>query len=1116
LLCLDITVSAGTVTFATGTSPTLAISGSMSLLAGTLWNSTGGITFTATTTGKTITTNGVSISATVTFNGVGGGWTLGSALTTTTSLTVTAGTFSTSASNYSVSCSFFSSSNTNTRTITLNGSTITCSLNSTAAISLTTITNLTFNAGTSQINLSGGTAGIASGGLTFYNVSFTSTNRAITQITGANTFTNLSFTGRAGVGVCTILIGASQIINGALTLSAGASASCRHYLSSSIFTATRTITVNGSVSLTDVDIQDIVAAGTAGTWTGTRLGDCKGNTNITFPAAKTVYFRGTGSVDWGATGTGSWSATSGGVFDATQFPLAQDTAVFPAALYPASGATITINANYNIGTIDMSLRTANTMTLATSTNTLAIYGNWINGTQTTLSGTGTLTFAGRVTQQITSAGKTFTQTITIDSPGGTVQIQDAFTTGSAVTTTFNRGTLSLQSFTYSTGIFSSSGTVTRVIAFSTGNITLTGNAATIWNCGTLTNFSYTGTSDVQATYSGATGTRTIIHGSTGGTAANAVNVTVTAGSDTISFGASIITLNNLTYNNTFTGTGSLFVNIYGNLTLSTGGTIASSAVASPIFKSTSGTKTITTNGRTIDRPIQFDGVGGTWALQDALTVGSTSTSIFTLTNGTLDLNGQTLTTGSAATSGFITSTGTKNLTFNGGTLAIPSSGATAFNNVAPTGFTTTAGTGTGTITMTSASAKTFVGGGSTFNCTLNQGGAGALTITGANTFTNIANTTQPATVTFPSSVTNTFTSFSLSGTAGNLITINSSTAGTRATVSDASGTVSVSYCSIIDSAATGGATWNAFTSNGNVDAGNNTGWNFSGGGTVYNSSVTETATGTDEISAVPLYLSLISESATSTDFITVEASIFNAPVSETSTATDAVTTTLTLNADLSETANGTDSISAVPNYLSAVLEAATSTDTVDAPNSIYNPSIAETPTSSDATIGYVRFLSTIEETSTSTDLISSLRLVFVNVSETTSTSDATSAVQLFSAIISEIPTAQDIATVAPSIFNAPVVELVTGTDSPVGNATFPLAIVETISVSDSIFARFLWEPIPDEASTWTRVDDLNPGPWTASDNGSGVWQNVNGATQSWVDIDDPTQQVWTRISPWTE
>jgi len=56
--------------------------------------------------------------------------------------------------------------------------------------------------------------------------------------------------------------------------------------------------------------------------------------------------------------------------------------------------------------------------------------------------------------------------------------------------------------------------------------------------------------------------------------------------------------------------------------------------------------------------------------------------------------------------------------------------------------------------------------------------------------------------------------------------LNSSSAGSQATLSDSSGTNSVSFVSIKDINATGGATWNAFVTNGNVDDGNNTGWDF--------------------------------------------------------------------------------------------------------------------------------------------------------------------------------------------------------------------------------------------------------------------------------------------------
>jgi hypothetical protein len=83
--------------------------------------------------------------------------------------------------------------------------------------------------------------------------------------------------------------------------------------------------------------------------------------------------------------------------------------------------------------------------------------------------------------------------------------------------------------------------------------------------------------------------------------------------------------------------------------------------------------------------------------------------------------------------------------------------------------------------MTSTSAKTFAGGGLTYY-KLNQGGTGTLTLTGANTFFDMTNTVQPCTITFPASTTTSFSNFNVDGTAGNLVSLRSSTTGTRYTL----------------------------------------------------------------------------------------------------------------------------------------------------------------------------------------------------------------------------------------------------------------------------------------------------------------------------------------------
>ncbi len=215
LACLDITVSAGTVTFAQGASPTLNVRGSMDLLAGTVWSAIP-ITFTATTTGKTVTTNGVALNVIVTFDGAGGEWTLGSAINTVNSnLVITRGTFN--SGNYSITTAGLGSNFSTVRAINLGSSTVT--INGGFGLFFNTQTNLTFNAGTSQINFFGSTVSPQiQTGVTFYNVAFTNTTAAgIKNIIGANTFNNLSVTGPATAGIVTVTFATQQTINGTLS-----------------------------------------------------------------------------------------------------------------------------------------------------------------------------------------------------------------------------------------------------------------------------------------------------------------------------------------------------------------------------------------------------------------------------------------------------------------------------------------------------------------------------------------------------------------------------------------------------------------------------------------------------------------------------------------------------------------------------------------------------------------------------------------------------------------------------------------------------------------------------------------------------------------------------------
>lgn len=965
----------------------------------------------ATSTGKTITTNGVAFTN-ISFRCIttSGEWTLGSALTAST-LIMQAGTFITS--NYNMTIAGISKSSATTAALTLGSSAV--SLSNTNAVSITAA-NLTLNAGTSTITCSATSPAFTGGGLTYYNVTFSSAASGTTTINDNNTFNNLTQTSRSATGVRVFTLGAAQTVSGTLTLGAANTAVRRILVQSSVTGTRRTITLNGTLAtLADVDFRDIGAAGTVATpWTGTRLGNGLNNNNITFDAPKTVYWNLSGTRLWSDTG---WATTNNGVPAANNFPLAQDTAVFTEA---GAAGTIDINFGWYVGELQMADGVSNrttAFTLIFTSTGINFYKNVTFFSNLISSGTGTIGFRGQGTTQVfTSAGVSLTCNVTVDSVSGTLQLADNLTsTGTAFTLTSGTLDLSSGNRTLTCVTFSSSNSNTRSISFGTGNITVTGNAATIFTTATATGFTVTGTPVVNATYSGSTGTRGISFGNAG--EANAISVNVTAGTDQVNLVTTGGSFKNIDFTG-FSGTMAFSnsINIFGNFTLSTGMTV-SSGTQTPGFLATSGTQQITTNGKTIDYNLSVNAPGATVRLQDNLTLGSTRT--FQLLAGTLDLSsgnrtlsaglfsssnssntrsiafgtGQITVTGNNTTvfdiatstgftytgtskieftyagavgtrnirggepgtggtesnslnylisagsdivamgtnarqyrdinltgfsgtfsnaqrtlygsltisSGttvgagvevttFAATSGTQNITSNGKTLDFPiivnAPGATvqlqdalalgstrtltltagtlnANNQNCTTGLFASSNTnvrtltmgsgtwtiqgagtawdaststnltvngGTSTITMTSASAKTFAGGNKAYYI-LNQGGAGALTITGSNTFTTLSTAVLPTTITFTAGTTQSVGNFNLSGTSGNLVTINSTSSGSQFNLYKISGSKAlVSYMLITDSAATPSNIWFSPTSQGNVNGGNNTGWNFNRSG----------------------------------------------------------------------------------------------------------------------------------------------------------------------------------------------------------------------------------------------------------------------------------------------
>ena len=541
-VCASVTVGApatGAVTVAG--SAAWSIYGSMTLAATNVTRTfTSALTFAATTTGFTITTNGVALASAITLNGAGGGWTLGSALTNTGAFTLTQGAFDTANFNLTASGNFVSTGAL-TRSLTLGSSSITCLLwNALGA------TNLTVNAGTSTITVTAAAGQFTGGGLTYYNVFKAQNGFAINDAN--NTFNALTNNNVTASGTFFCQFGGNQTI-GTLTINGGSDTTRRTSIQTTVaLIGTQvTLTVTSFVTNGFIDFRDINLAGAASPITVSTGGDCGNNTNITLATPKTVYWSLVGGGNWcQAT---AWATTSGGTPALTNLPLPQDTAIID-DVGLTSGNTITVGQNNpNLGNVDSSTRTL-PMTLAWVANAPSIYGDLtLSSAVATTATTGSLTFSGyNKTQTITSATVSFANAFTVNNPTVTVTLADNLTTTSATAFSILSGTLNLNGKTLTSSLFSSTGALTRNITFASGTITVSG--ATFTASGTNLTTSGSGTISMTRASSktfagGGFSYPTLNQGGAGAlviTGANTfANITNTVQPSTITFPASTTT-----------------------------------------------------------------------------------------------------------------------------------------------------------------------------------------------------------------------------------------------------------------------------------------------------------------------------------------------------------------------------------------------------------------------------------------------------------------------------------------------------------------------------------------------------------------------------------------------
>ena len=786
-------------------------------------------TLTVTMVGTgTITSNGKTIAAlTIT----AGTTTLGDTLTTITTATTTLTSGTLNLNGFDLTTGIFASGGSVTRSITFGANNI--------ILAHTTAAQTVLNMATASNFTCTGTGGFTSDAsvtrtYVFGTTGGTSANSPNLSLTGSGTavqtFTTGSWFGILNFGSTAFNPGTTSLNLDGLTLSSGGTFSGL----TATMVGTGTITSNNNATLgvltitagnttlgdTLTTIDTSTTTLTSGTLNLNGFNLTTGifnslNTNtrvITFgsnniylvhpTAAQIVLIITNNNLSW--TGTGGFS-TAMSVTRTFQAGGTPNTVSAGVNLFFTSGsAEILFTGGDWYSILDFTGNTSNATIISSSVN-VTTFVLASGGTYTSLSFTtykaGTLTSNGKPIFRLTIGNTAYSIQLT-----STTLIGDLTLNGNN-TTTLSIGTLVLNGYTLFTGIFSSSSTQTRSIVFGTSNIVLAQTSvsvgSTVLSMATATNFTYTGTGGFT---SDASVTRTYTFGTTGGSTTNAPNLSLTGSGTAVQTFTTGSWFKNLNFGTTAFAVPATVLSIGGDLTLSSGGTftgLTAIMVASG---------TITSNGQSLAGLTV--NTTGTATLADALT----ASGALTLTQGTLACSTFSVTSATFA------STGTLTRSMSGsGTYTITGAG-TAFSNASAAGITITGLI----ISMTAATAKTFAGGsggsGGSFS-TLNQGGAGALTISGNfNSFDDLTATTRPSTITFTSGQTRLFTNFTLSGTPGNLVTINSTVNGSQHILSKSSGTVDVGFLSIQDSNATGGATWYAGATSTNVS--NNLGWIF--------------------------------------------------------------------------------------------------------------------------------------------------------------------------------------------------------------------------------------------------------------------------------------------------
>ena len=544
-----------------------------------------------------------------------------------------------------------------------------------------------------------------------------------------------------------------------------------------------------------------------------------------------AYFWVGGTGTWSGTGNTQFAITSGGAPTILN-PTSADTVTFDANSGTAATVTVTATAvslSTTINKADINISLSGSPTLCTSAGSIGFTTGTITLNNFTLTigqlssttsavraisfGTGNITCTGNnvfvwhfANQDTTTITGTPVVNLTYSGAAGTRSIRQGQSSGStearAVSFNISAGTDSISILGgIKNLIFTGfAGTMTNTAQTIYGNLTIsTGMTLTAGTNG----FTFAATSGIQQiTTNGKTFDFPNTQNNLGATLQLQDNLTM-GSTRAFTFTAGDLHINNRTLSTGLFSSSNSNVRVIdfksGNITTTGSGTVWNTATTTNfsylgtptvnISNNSATATTVSTGAMTAAQALNFNYTVGTYTLTDTAAVyksvnftgftGTIPNSVRTIYGGATFVAGMTLTAGANATT-FAATSGTNNITTAAKTLDFP---------IVIWGL----------------------GGTFAFQDALTQGSTRAFTI-------------NAGTVQLKAATTNTVGSFV--ATNSTMKYLQSTTPGTQATISDASGTNTVSYLTIQDSIANGGATWLAYTDQGNIDAGNVDGWDF--------------------------------------------------------------------------------------------------------------------------------------------------------------------------------------------------------------------------------------------------------------------------------------------------